>query len=122
MKDMETLRISEDDRELDRRLMDQPRPERPETLREARRQVELLVALGLSQTLSGPESAVAATQVTSWFEGFVRRAPGTWGGGAYSENGGQTVVLETSSGNGGISVSKGSIPDLIEVLKDAASD
>ena len=53
MKDMETLRISEDDRELDRRLMDQPRPERPETLREARRQVELLVALGLSQTLSG---------------------------------------------------------------------
>lgn len=122
MKDSEMaiLRTTDDDRELNERLMAQPRPVRPKTLREARRQVELLVALGLAQTLSGPEANVVATQVTAWFEGFVHRGVEPWGGDAYSED--RTVVLETASGDGGISVFKEDIPDLISMLEDAVSD
>ena len=121
MKDseMDILRTTDDDRELNARLMAQPRPVRPGSLREARRQVELLVALGLSQTLSHPEANVAATQVTGWFEDLVQQEVRPWDGGAHSVDGGETVVLETA--RGGVSVTKDKIPDLISILEDAVS-
>lgn len=121
MKDseMDILRTTDDDRELNERLMAQPRPVRPDSLREARRQVELLVALGLSLTLSRPEANVAATQVTGWFEDLVQQEVRPWNGGAYSVDGGETVVLE--SDRGGVSVTKDGIPDLISILEDAVS-
>lgn len=120
MNDDDVLMDTESDRELNRRLMDQDRPQRPHSLREARRQVELLVALGLSQTISRPEATVEATRVTAWLENFLRQSTSDWGrSGLHTDDGGQTFTILNDSGEGGVSVRREDVQDLIDMLIDA---
>lgn len=116
------LRMNEEDERLVRDLLNRGGSRPPKSLHETRRQVELLVAMGLTEMMSRHEAVEEATEVVSRFEEAARRIPEPWGGGAHTEDGGQTLTLENPGGVGGISVRSDEIPTLIGILDEAASE
>jgi hypothetical protein len=64
---------SEDER-LEKLLMAQKRPARPQNLRSARELVEGYVAEALKKDMSPPEARVEATRVCAWLEFFAKEA------------------------------------------------
>lgn len=118
---LDLLKVTDEEERLVRDLLEKDHPQLPESLREARRQVELLIAMGLTEVMSRHEALTEAAEVVSQFMEMARQESEPWNGGAHPEDDGLTLILENPGGQGGISVRVDEIPTLIGILDEAAS-